>query len=313
MVYTPPLPLAPRAPVSTGHPAQGPTTGPWAPPPKPVPNAADGSAKAIIEGFLDQYGLSSLASWAWGQYLALGGGPDAITQIQFELPKTDAFQKRFPAYNALAKSGHAMTPGDMIALENSYAAALHGAGLPAGFYDHPNDFAQFMIQNVSPSEVAQRAQLAATAVLQDDPSVLAELKMMGVPAGHQIAWILDPGRALPLVQNTVLAAQDAAAGLTTGYGQITRAEALSLAQQGVTADTARTTFSQLGQESGLFQGTTEEGTDISQGEQIGAAFQGNVFAQKRIQSRADQRVADFKGGSGFNPTSKGVTGLGEQT
>lgn len=273
----------------------------------------DASAHSIIFNFLNQYGLGTLAKWAWAQYLILGGGPDAIQQIQDELPQQKAFQARFPAYQALAKAGHAMTPGDMISLEKSYAAALHGAGLPEGFYDQPGDFAQFMIHDVSPSELAQRAQLAATAVLQEDPHVLQELKMMGVPLGHQIAWILDPTRALPLVQNTVLAAQDAAAGLTTGYGQLTRPQALALAQQGVTADQARGTFTQLGLESDLFKATTSEGrgADISQQTQLQAAFAGNVFAQKRIQQRQAERVGEYKGGAGFNPSPQGVTGLGQ--
>lgn len=283
--------------------AQGPTASAIAP--------ADQSARDIIMGFLDQYGLGGLATWAWNRYLELGGGTDAVSQIQFELPQQHAFQARFPAYAQLAKEGHAMTPGAMLALEDSYRAALHGAGLPEGFYDQPSDFAQFMLHSVSPSEIAQRAQLAATAMLTDDPAVSKELGLMGVPAGHQIAWILDPGRALPLVQNVVLAAQDAAAGVTTGYGQITRAQALTLAQQGVSADAARSGFTALGVQSGLFAGTTAEGTDISQGEQIAAQFGGNVGAQKRIQARQSARVGEFKGSAGFNPSTTGVEGLGQ--
>ena len=170
-----------------------------------------------------------------------------------------------------------------------------------------------MIDNVSPSELAQRAQLAATVALQDDPQVRAQLSQLGVSTGHQIAWILDPNRALPLIQNTVLAAQDAAAGVQAGFGQLTRGQAMSLAQQGVTADQARSTFSQLGQEAGLFQGQAGEGSDISQQEQLNAAFQGNAQAQLRIQKRAAERTAGFKGGAGFNPSQTGVTGLGSQT
>jgi hypothetical protein len=277
----------------------------------PPVSPANMSARSIIMGFLDQYGLASLATWAWSQYLALGGGPDAITQIQFELPQQKAFQTRFPAYAALAKAGHAMTPGSMIALEDSYRAALHGAGLPVGFYDHPNDFAQFMIADVSPSELAQRAQLAATAVLQDDPAVLRELGMMGVPAGHQIAWMLDPARALPLIQNTVLAAQDAAAGITTKFGQLTRTQAMTLAEQGVSADAARTGFTQLGLQKGLFAGTTAEGTNFGQGMQLAAEFGGDVNAQRAFQDRQAARLAAFKGNAGYNPTTTGVSGLGQ--
>lgn len=271
---------------------------------------ADKSANGIIQGFLQQYGLQDLASWAWHQYLALGGGPDAINQIQFELPQQHAFQVRFPAYQALAKAGHAMSPGDMIALENSYSQALHGAGLPTGFYDHPNDFAQFMINQVSPSEVAQRAQ-AAAALVYGDPEALRQAREFGLTSGHQIAWILDPKRALPLINQTILAAQDAAAAVTTGYGQITKSQALALAQSGISSDQAKTGFNQLGMQSGLFAATASENGDISAKDQLAAVFSGNAIAQKRIADRANARTADYKGSGGFSPTQSGVTGLGQ--
>lgn len=271
----------------------------------------EGSAKEIVSNFLAQYGLQSLGTWAWAQYIYLGGGQEALNQIQLELPKTKEFNARFPAYAKLAKEGHVMSPADMISLENSYAQALHGAGLPSGFYDQPADFAQFMLNNVSPSEVAQRAQLAAQLVT-GDPEALRQAQEFGIPAGHQIAYILDPTRALPLIQNTVLAAQDAAAGVTTGWGQLSRSQALALAQQGVSTDQARQGFSQLATQAGLFQGTVAEGSSISAAEQVGAEFQGSAFAQLRIQNRQAQRLADYKGGAGFAPAQQGVSGLGER-
>lgn len=322
MTYTGPAPTGPRTPPG-GIPTNPPRS-PWeGPPPPPAPPAggnggapapvgtAQRSAQAIIMGFLNQYGLGSLAAWAWKQYLALGGGPDAITQIQFELPDQPAFKARFPAYAKLAKEGHALSPGDMIALEQSYAQALHGAGLPAGFYDHPNDFAAFMLNDVSPSEVAQRAQLAASLVL-GDPEARRQADEFGFGTGHQIAWALDPTRALPLIQQQVLAAQDAAAAKTTGFGQLTREQAVGLGQQGVSVDQARQGFSQLATQAGLFQGTLGEGSSIGADEQIGAAFRGNAHAQLRIQLRQQQRRADFAGSGGFAPQTGGVAGLGQQ-
>lgn len=270
-----------------------------------------GSAKDIVTNFLSQYGLQNLATWAWGLYNFLGGGQQALDTIQLELPKTKEFNARFPAYAKLAKEGHVLSPGDMIALEQSYAQALHGAGLPAGFYDHPNDFAAFMLNDVSPSEVAQRAQLAASLVL-GDPEAQRQADEFGFGTGHQIAWALDPTRALPLIQQQVLAAQDAAAAHETGFGQLSRAQAIGLGQQGVSVDQARQGFSQLASEAGLFQGTLGEGSSIGADEQIGAAFRGNAFAQLRIQNRQAQRRADFAGSGGFAPQNGGVAGLGQQ-
>lgn len=289
-------------PAKTGPPSTGPV---------PPLGTAQMSARSIIMNFLNQYGLGSLANWAWSRYLALGGGDDAINEIQFELPDQQAFKTRFPAYAALAKAGHVMSPADMISLENSYSQALHSAGLPNGFYDSPNDFAAFMLNNVSPSEVAQRAQLAASLVL-GDPEAAKQAAEFGIPSSHQVAWILDPTRALPIIQNTVLAAQDAATAAETGFGQLTRQQALTLGTAGVSVSQARQGFNQLGTEAGLMNGTTAEGTGISQQDQVDATFLGNAQAQLRIQNRQAQRLADYRGGAGFGVTQKGTTGLGEQ-
>lgn len=269
------------------------------------------SGKAILLNFLNQYGLGGLADWAWSRYLELGGGNDAMQVIQFELPQQKAFQARFPAYQKLAKEGHVMSAADMLSLENSYRQVLHAAGLPQGFYDQPADFAKFMLDGVSPSELSQRAQLAAQFV-SGDPEALALGKEFGIPTGHQIAYIIDPGRALPLITNQINAAQDAAAAQETGFRGLRRDQAMQLAQLGVTSDAARTQFADLAKQAGLFAGTTAEGSNITEQEQFGAAFLGNANAALRIANRQAERRAAFQGAGGFNAGNAGVSGLGTQ-
>ena len=276
-------------------------------------NPAMASAHAIIESFLDQFGLGSLATWAWERYLKLGGGPDAINQIQLEVVKTPEFNARFPAYATLAKRGQALSPAQMISLEQSYAAALHGAGIPSSFYDSPQDYAKFMIDNVSPSEVAQRAQIAAQEVLTAPPDARAQLqRLYGLSTGALIANALDPAKALPIITQQWQAAQNAAIAQGTGFGQLTRGQAEDLANEGVSPAQALSSFSKLASEQQLMAGTTEEGTNISQSTQLAAEFQGNAQAQQRIAQRQAQRIAAYQGGAGFNAGQTGITGLGVQ-
>ena len=66
-------------------------------------------AKQTVIEFLNQYGLGSLANWAWGVYTGAGGGSTGISAITNELPTTSQFKARFPAYEQLAKEGRAMS------------------------------------------------------------------------------------------------------------------------------------------------------------------------------------------------------------
>lgn len=269
------------------------------------------SARQIVTSFLQQFGLGSLATWAWQRYTQLGGGPNALNQISVEMTEQPQFNKRFPAYKILAEKGEAMSPVEMINYEQTARQVFHAAGIPQGFYDSPDDLAKFMVNNVSTSELQSRVQLASSAALTAPQDVKDALKnYYGLDQGHLTAYFLNPTKALPLLQQDFASAQIGADAARSQVGDLTKAQAIHLAQTGVTDQAAQQGFGKLAQEQGLFQQQVQGEDQIDLGTQIGAVFDNSAAAQLRIRRRQEARLADFQGNAGENVGQGGVGGLG---
>ncbi len=269
------------------------------------------SAKAIVANFLKQYGLQSLGAWAWARYAQLGGGAGAFQQIAVEMVEQPQFLKRFPAYKILAERGEAMSPAEMISYEQTARQIFHAAGIPQGFYDSPDDLARFMVNDVSASELQSRVQLAQGAALTAPQDVKDALRdYYGLDAGHLTAYFLNPTKALPLLQQDFTAAQIGADANRTGFGAISREQATHLAQIGVTDQQAIAGFSELGEQAGLFEQQVTGEDQIDQATQLAAEFDNSAAARLRIKRRAESRLADFSGDTGFEVQQGGVGGLG---
>lgn len=273
-----------------------------------APPAENLSARAQLDATLGQFGLSGLGGWAWEKYKA--GVP--VEQIFLDLRQTPEYKARFPAMEALAKKGRAVSEATYIDLERTFAQTRRAAGLPEGFYDRPEDFAKLIAGEVSPTEDAARVELARLSAFQAPPEVRDELaRNYGIDAGQLTAYWLDPDRALPLIQQQYLSAQIGGQARTTGYGVLTKSESESLAARGVTEAQAQQGFGQLAESRGLFNALPGSGEDeIGREEQIGAVFAGNAGASERIRRRQAQRKAEFGGGGGFSSSREGVGGLG---
>jgi len=276
----------------------------------PVPT----SARAIVTAFLEQFGLGSLGAWAWERYLALGGEPSALSQITAEMTDRPEFAARFPAYKDLAAKGRAMSPAEMLSYETVMAGILHNAGIPSGFYDQPEDFAEFMRNEVSVAEIEQRVSLAQQAAL-DAPAetrqALADL--YGIGTGQIVAMFLDPDRALPVIRQQYTAAALSGTATRTGYGPLSATEAERLAALGVDETQAAEGFSTLAQSQDLFDvqaGEQRTDTAIGREQQLGAAFGSDAASQRRIAKRRRERAAQFEGAAGFGLGREGVAGLG---
>lgn len=272
------------------------------------------SAKASLLDFLGQYGLADLGQFAWNEFLH--GVP--VNQIMLDIRGTDTYQKRFPAMAELAKQGRAVSESQYIQLENSYRDVMHAYGLPQGFYDQPQDFAKFMTGNVSPQELNQRVSQYSQAVLGDQTTlselsrIYGEVGHTNNPAGDLLAHYLDPTKAVPLLQRQYEAAAFSAAGVESGYGGLTKAQAEQYSI-GTTPGQAQQGFGTLVQDKELFGGLPGEGQgQISEDTQLGAAFGGNEKAREQIQSRAKLRVAEGAGASSFSASREGVSGLAAQ-
>lgn len=275
--------------------------------------AADGSAQAVIRGILNQWDLGDLTPWAWEKITA-GASFD---QVLFELRDTKEYKARFAGNLERQRAGMApMTEADYLNYEQSARQMFRYYGLPAGFYDTPDDFAKFIGGDVSISELHDRVQQAVTLaqtdlVTQGEYGRLYGQNAAGAPVSFSVgdlaAHMLDPARALPLLQRQTQAAQIAGAGLRTGFGQIDRIAAEHLAALGVTDTQAAAGFGQLaglGEVTGKIIGDT--GPGMSKEAQIGAVFDQNAAQAEELSRRQRGRKAGFATSAGqYAETQRG--------
>ena len=273
-------------------------------------------AYQLVKEQLDEVGLGALAQWAWAK---VQNGED-WSQIHLEMRDTPEFKARFPAFATLAKEGR-FTSGnpeaEYLAIENSYRDTLHAYGLPSGFYDTPDAFGKLMVGGVSPSELNDRIK-TYTAAVTGDTETLTQLRTLYDSYGHDnsvtgdlLAHYLDPNAAAPVLHEQLQAAQFASAGVRSGFGQVSRAEAEQFgAQAGTSQQQAEQGFSTLYNARQLMQGLPGENQDqIGSDVQLGAMFGGNAADAEQIANRARLRVAEGSGGGGFTTTRTGVSGL----
>lgn len=270
------------------------------------------SAKAQIESTLAYYGLSSLAAWAWKEFL--NNIPEE--QIFMDIRQTPEYKARFPAMEALAKGGHAMSETQYINYEQSAMSIMQAAGLPKGFYDQPEDFTQFLTNNIALPELQSRIDVAKVAVYNSDPATLAALRDYygiqggGNHIGDATAYFLDPTRALPAIQQQMVAAQEAGAATRSGYQGLLQTDAENLARLGIDPTAAQKGFGTLANLAPVFSHLPGEAGDLPTREQgLAATFYDNAQAANAIEAQVNKRKAVFDQGGGFSQTQGGMTGI----
>jgi hypothetical protein len=268
------------------------------------------SARTIVNSFLREWGLQSLGSWAWNRYVKLGGGSNAVNQIQLEMTDQPAFKSRFPAYHVLQEKGRAMSVAEMLAYEKSAVGIMRAAGIPSGFYDQPQDIAKFMAGEVSVAELQQRVSVASQAAFNAPQETKDALeRLYGVGSGHLTAFFLDEKKALPLLQQQFQAGQIAGTSQRTGFGQLSASEAERLTQLGVTDQSAQQGFEQLAGQKGAIRAQAGE-TTLTDQAQLEAVFGGDQVAAQAYKRRIQSRQNQFQGSGGYNVSNQGVSGLG---
>jgi hypothetical protein len=277
------------------------TTAPATTPPSAAP-ASGGmtqvqeSAFDLMMGMLKEYGLDSLSGVLQG--LILGGDTDP-NLLQLKLQDTQEWKTRFAGNEILKQNGlPVLSVGEYLSVERSYAQVLHNYGLPSGFYDDPADFAKFIGGSVSPSELQQRAQSFADIANREDPAITAQLQSMGMNKGDILAYIMDPDRAMPLVQKKYQ--QTLLGGAARRAGVVANNDYLGhLADIGVTEQQAAQGYGMIGE--GLTDMTrlgSIYGEEFGQGDFESAVFDQNAEATRKQKRLASRERAEFSGSSG---------------
>lgn len=269
------------------------------------------SARAIIRDFLTQIGLPELEDLLYQNLVA--DADYSPQRLAIEVRRTPQYARRFPGMAARQAAGApAITEAEYIAMERGYEDVMRRAGLPTGFYDSADDFAQFIGNDISVSELSTRVQQGYQAVAQADPSVLATMRQFyGVTDGELAAYFLDPTKAESVILQQVATAQIGAAAAREGFGQAAdRAAAERMQRLGVTEQEATQAFGTLARGRELL-------TPIEQGETaldvtetaLGLTGRGGAEAAQRFATQQRRRVARFEGGGRFATQGAEVTGL----
>ena len=170
--------------------------------------AADQRRRSIenVQQFFNQYGMNAL--WG-GAFNLLTQGYTDPTQIALMLSNDPQYQQayfdRFPAVKeirAINAQRAAMglppraepSPAAYVELEAGYRKAV--AGLP-GTWGTTNDISDWIIKEVSPTEVAERVTVATNYIYYEANSfVKDELRgIYGLTDQEMVSYVLDPDRA----------------------------------------------------------------------------------------------------------------------
>jgi hypothetical protein len=263
----------------------------------PIPAGLEGpdrDAYLALTNIFHQYNLDSLAPTIM-DFIQQGYSSDTITYL---LQQTPEYKQRFKGNEQRAKAGlPVLSPADYLSAEESYRQILSSGGMPVGFYDSPDDFAQWIGSDVSPSEVKTRVDLASQYVTGLDPAVKQTLlQYHGLGEGDLTAYFLDQKRSLPLLQRQSAQVEIGAAGLRQGLN-LTAQDADYWAGRGVTASQAQ-------------QGLAQAAQVLPQTQQLGNIYGGNytqqdaeqeflgdlASARRKREQLAQTATEDFAGG-----------------
>jgi len=241
------------------------------------------NAYEAVNNLFSSYGLDSLAPKIYS-YIQQGFSSDTVSIL---LQDTPEYKQRF-AGNELRKSAGlpVLSPAQYLSTESQYRQIMQEAGLPPGFYDQPSDFNQFMANDVSPSELKSRVDLANQATTMASPALKQALQQMyGIDQSGISAYFLDESRAVPELQKQAVAAQIGAEALQRGLQISTNAE--NYAKAGVTDAQAAKAYGQIAQQLPEYSRVANLfGENVTQGDFESALLGDNAAQPGAVQTTA---------------------------
>lgn len=265
------------------------------------PTSGQNSAQAELKSVLDDWGLGSLAGWAWDQIISGTSQAEIVSSLRDQ----QAYKDRFSGNQQRKAAGlQPLSESEYLAWEKQAASMMKAEGLPAGFYDSPADFAGMIGRDTSLSELTKRVQWAKQLAVTD-PSVLPEevqtfRTMYGVKDGDLAAYMLDPTKATPLLERQIRGAATATRARLAGFDPLTATQAERVGALTGSVEQAAQGFQQLAHMRELMSplpGMAGE-AQITTDTQLAAQFAGDQQAQAQISRRQRARTAAFEAAQG---------------
>lgn len=271
------------------------------------------TATGIVNDLLTTYGLTYAPEVVNRWVGLLSDDPDNIVIIEEEIRKSREFAERFPGIQARLDAGYnAISVDEYLELEDTYRTIVRTAGLPEEFYDSPDEVAELIANDVSPTEFETRVVdgfIAAQDAPQEVRDMLSEFYGITDTDGALAAFFLDPDKALPAIQKQFESAVIGARAMQTGT-KIDASSAERLQSLGVTEDEAQAGFTDIGASRGLTTSNLGQDRNFSLSEVMRAQFEGDTEIINAIRRQQEQRRSRFSGESGGAITQRGIAGLG---
>lgn len=187
------------------------------------PSDANRSAFALFKNTLEGWGLGDLVGWATTLYQS-ENAPVDFNEFYLLLKQQPTYIERFGKVNddRIKKGLPALSESSIMNLESQYKKIMSAYNLPSGFYDQPEDFRSFIVNDLSAAEVADRVQAANAYVKTTDPSIRAQLNAYyGINDAALTAAALDPQKGQGILEQlaakSTLGIAAGAAGLGMNY------------------------------------------------------------------------------------------------
>lgn len=231
--------------------------------------------------------------------------------LMIEMYERPEYKTRFPGMEALRKAGKAISEGEYIRIENQMQQTARFFDVPKGFYDGPEDFGNLIAKGVSAKEYQDRLQVGQDLARSLNPNIKgALLDLFGVGEGALTAYVLDPEKALGLIQKQAKAAQFVGYARESGFGLqgITSEEALNLAGTAPYANLSEQQLQKSLQQAGQLRREQArlagiEGEPYQEKEALDAVITGSPDALLASQRRAQREVARFSERGGVTASS----------
>lgn len=255
---------------------------------------------------LAEYGLDDLGDWAW-EKLQNNRSRD---EILLELRQTDSFKKRFKAIGIRRENGlNAVSPEDIINYENTARDMMRSSGLPPGFYDQADDFAQLIGKGVSLPSLQERVEQSWDRVVNAPPEVKAAWESIYGIQGEQAmaAFMFDPDNSEAKLKEMASSAVVGGAMTKFGFG-LDAATAERLGVYNMQDSAVRQGFSRLAQIRSVFNESIGERKDLDVNrEGVNAVFDTGAGAAE-IENRITARRNQGAGGGGAFINQEGIAG-----
>jgi hypothetical protein len=264
-------------------------------------------AFALLKSVFTSYGLAEMVPSITKLMQANVGPNQAALMLKTDPTYNAPYLKRFAGNVARQAAGkNALDEATYLSLENKFREQLSAYGQDK--YATQDEFANLIGNDIAPTELGSRLDLAVNQVQNADPNILSTLKQFypTISQADLVGYFLKPDTALVDLQQKVTASEIGAAALQQNLAPLSTDRMIELQKLGVDQNAARTGFQNVATvlpEAKKLSSIYGE-ADINYTQQTGEEefLQGTASAARKRKQLAQLERASFSGDSGVDAT-----------